>query len=136
MANDLIPLYEPGGRLTAKASAAVIGKRCVKISGNRTSGPGLSSTAEGGTYQVAHADAAGPILGVACYDAAIGKHVTVVCDPGQIVPIRAEAAIAAFQEVQVGTAGQVIPLAAGKAIGRCMTAALINTDAEIKLYAN
>lgn len=134
MANDLIPFYEPGGRITCKTTGAVTGKRCVMVSGDRTSGPGLSSTAEGGVYQVAHATAAGRILGVACHDAASGALVTVVCDPGQIVPIRAAGAIAAFAEVEVGATGQVVTKAAGVAIGKAMTAALINTDAEIKLY--
>jgi hypothetical protein len=134
MADDLIPFKEPGDRITGRTTAAVIGKRCLKISGDRTSGPGLSATSEGSLYRVAHADAAGRIVGVAAWSAASGKDVTIVRGSKTIVPIRAEANIAAFEEVQVGTAGQVIPLAAGVAIGYAMSAALANTDAEISLY--
>lgn len=134
MANDAIEFYAPGGYISAKATAPVTGKRCVKISGNRTSGPGLSATSEGSNYQVAHADAAGRIFGVAAWDAATGALVKIIKDPGTIVPIRCSAAIAAFQEVEVGASGQVIPRASGVAIGYATTAALINTDAEICLY--
>lgn len=132
MANDCVPLYEPGARITARASAAVTGKRLVKISGNRTSGPGLSSTSEGGTYQVATADAAGRAFGVAAHDAPIDGHVTII--KGGVVPVYATAAVAAFQEVEVGAGGSVVPLATGRAVGVALTAAAINTDAEIELY--
>lgn len=134
MANDCIPFYKPGADITGHASAAVTGKRFVKISGNRQSGPGLASTAEGGNYQINHATAAGRICGVAAHDAALGAKVTIVRGPGMVVPVRAEAAIAAFEEVEVGTNGQAVPKAAGVAVGYAMTAALINTDAEICLY--
>lgn len=134
MANECIPFKEPGSAVTAQATAAVVGKRFVRISGNRTSGPGLSATAEGGNYRVATANAAVRAFGVARRDAATGEKLGVWTQPGIIVPVFAEAAIAADAEVQVGAAGGVVPLAAGVAVGRCLSAALINTDAEIKLY--
>lgn len=124
MANECIPFYEPGGNVTGHASAAVTGKRCLKVSGDRTDG----------NIAVAHADAGGRIFGVADADAAQGKKVGVVRGPGFIVPIRAEAAVDAFEEVEVGTNGQVVPLDAGVPIGFAVTAALINTDAQIALY--
>lgn len=123
--NTANPFYEPGQDLTGKASGAVVGKRLVKITGNQNTD---------GTFPVAHADAGGRAVGVADRDAGVGKTLGIIRGPGRVVPIRAEAAINAFQEVQIGTAGQVIPLAAGVAIGYAMTAALINTDAKIHLY--
>lgn len=134
MANDLTEYYKPGSDLTVKATAAITGKRFVKVSGNRTSGPGLSDTTEGSVYRAAHADAGGRILGVSKHDIADTKLGTVVCAPGNIVPVLADGAIAAMQEVEVGTAGKAKALEAGEPVGLCMTAALDATDAEIKLY--
>lgn len=134
MANDAIVLYRPGADLSCIPTTAVVGKRCVKLSASRSSGPGLSSTSEGGNYKVAPADAGERILGVAGWDEAAGGLVNVICGPGVIVPIYAGAAIAFDEEVEVGATGKVIPRNAGVAIGRAMTAALIDTDAEIRLY--
>lgn len=127
MANNVcIPFYEPGQDVTGKADgAAVIGKRLVKINDDQNSD---------GTFPVIHAVAAGRAFGVADRDAADGKTLGIVRGPGRIVPIRAVAAIDAFEEVEVGAAGQVTPLANGVAIGYAVTAALINTDAKICLY--
>lgn len=133
MANEAVPYYEPGQDLTGKAiGAAVTGKRCLKINGNQIAG-----AEHGGALSVAHADAGGRICGVADRDAAQNKLCGILRGPGRVVPIRAEAAIAFFEEVKVGTGGQVIPLGASDrdlAIGYAITAALINTDAKICLY--
>lgn len=127
MANNVaIPFYEPGHDLTGKATGAVTGKRCVTITGNQN---------PDGTIPTAHAAAGARIAGVADRDAAVGKTHGIIRGPGRVVPILAEAAIAAFQEVQVGANGQVTPLVAGGvAIGYALTAAAINTDAKIHLY--
>lgn len=125
MANDCIPLYEPGQDLTGQASANVTGKRCLKISGNRTAD---------GNIAVAHADAAGRICGVAKYDAASGKKVGVLRGSGRVVPITLSANVAAFQEVEVTANGQVGPLAAGVAIGYAITAGVAAADGQICLY--
>lgn len=120
--NECNPFNRPGQDVTGHATAAVTGKRCVAISGDR----------EGGNIAVAHATAAGRIFGVAAFDAALDAKVPVI--RGGIVPILAGAAIAAFEEVEVGVAGRVIPLAAGVAVGFAVTAAANDTDAQICLY--
>lgn len=122
MANELIPFEEPGQRVTAVASAGVTGKRLVNISGNRTAA---------GKYQVAHATAAGAAFGVAVYDAATGEHVGVI--RAGIVPVTAAGTIAAGARVEVGTAGQVVTLASGIAVGICCDAATNGNDARIAL---
>jgi hypothetical protein len=139
-ANELIPYYEDGHRLTGQASAAITGKRFVGVSGNRTSGPGIPTTAqvgasdpvEGGNYQFAHATAAAKAVGVSTWDAAIGEKVGVIRHG--VVPVTAGANIAAGVEVEVGANGQAVTLAAGKAVGYCMTGVLSGADAEILLY--
>lgn len=124
--NECIPFYEDGDDITGSCSAAVTGKRCVKISGDRA--------AAGGTVQVAHADAAGRIFGVAGYDGAIGEFIRVIRGSKMVVPILAGAAINAFQEVEVGANGTVVPIAAGRAIGYAITGAANGADAQISLY--
>lgn len=132
--NECIPYYEAGARITAHCEAAVVGKTCVMISNDRQSGPALSTSADGGNIVVSTATAAGRILGVASHNAAIDEKVTVLTQPGIVLPITAAAAITAFQQVEVGALGKVTPLAAGVAIGVALADAAINTDAQIKLY--
>lgn len=134
-ANEAIPYYEPGGRLTGQATAAVTGKRFVMISAARISGPSpVSDAIDGGNIQVAPATAAGRVMGVASHDAAIGEKVTVICDPGTVAPVTAGAAIAFFEEVEVGAGGTAVPLAAGVAVGYAVDDAANGADAQIKLY--
>lgn len=138
--NEAIPYYEPGGRVTGQATAAVTGKRFVMISADRVSGPEpVSDAVDGGNLQVAHATAAGRIFGVASHDAAIGAKVTILCDPGMIVPVLSGAAIAFFEEVEVGANGTAIPRdavarPAAIAVGYAVAAAANAADAQIKLY--
>lgn len=104
MLNECIPLYEPGRAITAEAEAAVTGKRFVDITDPMSSGPGLSDTAEGGNIVCSHATAGGKAIGVSSYDAAIeGKFYVIT---GGVVPVTADGAITAGQEVEVGTAGK------------------------------
>lgn len=123
--NVATPYYEPGQDLSCKASAAVVGKRFLKITGNQDAD---------GQVPVAHADAGGRAAGVSDRDAAIGKGLGIMKAPGRVVPVTAAAAIAAFEEVEVGANGQATPLVAGVAVGYALTAAAINTDAKIVLY--
>lgn len=139
LTHDVYPFYEPGGFPTCSCTTAVTGKRLVTISGNRTSGPGLSDTAEGGVYRVKQVDAIGQwAVGVAKTDQVINKLVGVIASPGIVVPITAGAAIAAGDEVMADATGRVITFVAGAGrfpVGRAMTAAgAADTDAEIKLY--
>jgi hypothetical protein len=117
-----INIYSPGQDVTGQASATLTAKRAVKISGNRT----------GGNVAVAPADAAGRIFGIAKDDTASGDLVSVA--RAGVVKVTAGGSIAAFAEVEVGTAGKVITKASGVAIGYALTAATTDTDAEISLY--
>lgn len=136
MPNEAIAYYEPGRRITGKASAAVTGKRFLRISGNRTSpsGAGLTGSAEGGVIQVAHATAAGRICGVSAYDAASGEMVGVHRGSGLVIPVTAAGAIAAFAEVEVGANGTATTRTAGVAVGYAITGAADGADAQISLY--
>lgn len=124
MTNENMGVYEPGADLTCHATATVVGKRFLKVSGNRTDG----------NVSVAHADAAGRVCGVSKYDAASGKKVGVHRGNSRVTFVTADGAIAAFVEVEVGTDGKAKTLAAGKAVGYAVTAAADGVDAEISLY--
>jgi hypothetical protein len=134
-ANECIPYFDSGEDVTARAEAAVTGKRFVGIS-DPQDGPanmGLDSAASGGLVVCSHAAAGSKPLGVASYDAAINGRFYVI--RGQkILPVRAGANITAGQEVEVGTDGQAIPLAAGIAAGRAVDSAASGADCPIALY--
>lgn len=110
--NVLIPFYEDASHITGQATAAITGKRFVKPSGNRVSGPeapteamiGDSDPTDGGNYRFAHASAGGPAIGVAEWNAAIGTKVGAITEG--IVPVTADGAITAGVLVQVGSAGK------------------------------
>lgn len=107
MANDMIPLFRPGADLTGQATAAITGKRVVKISGAMTSGPGLSNTAEGGNLRFAHcAGATDQPFGISKYDAPSGGKVGVAREG--VVPITAGAAVTAGNPVMADANGKVI----------------------------
>lgn len=124
MANENVAVYEPGQDISGRCSAAVTGKRFLKISGSRA----------GGNVAVAHADAAGRVCGVSGRDAASGELVRVMRGSGRVVFVTAAANIAAFAEVEVGSAGQAVTKASGVAVGYAVTAATSGGDAEINLY--
>ena len=124
MANENVGVYEPGRNITGRASAAVTGKRFLAITGNRSNG----------NIAVAHATAAGRVCGVSKYDAASGEIVGVIRGNSRVTHVTADGAIAAFAEVEVGTAGKAKALASGKAVGYALTAAADGADAEISLY--
>lgn len=124
MANENIGVYEPGRDISGRASAAVTGKRFLKISGNRS----------GGNIAVAHADTGGRICGVSKYDAAAGDLVGVTRGNSRVTYVRAGGAIAAFAEVEVGAGGVAVTKTTGVAVGYAVTAAANGEDAEISLY--
>lgn len=138
--NEAIHYYEPGTRITGKASAGITGKRFLKISGNRTSGPLVQSTqsndtTEGGVYQVAQATANTDfVIGVAGWDAASGELVPIISEG--VVTVTSGAAITAGLPVMTDAAGKVITAtgASARVVGVAMTAASgADVDAEIKL---
>lgn len=124
-ANECIPFYRPGADLTAVADTAVTGKRFVDIAGDAPADAALL---------IEHATAAGDKIGVAAHDIAAGEYGHVISAPGEVVPVTATGAIAAGAEVEVGANGTAATLAAGVAVGRCLTGALDAADAKIKLY--
>lgn len=128
--NAVIPLYEPGSRITAAATAAIGAGRFVKISGNLQGGPGLdvstpTSPLTGGNLpQVAQCVAGDKAYGVSGWDAAAsGDVLPVLNGPGMVVPMVSGAATTAGQEVQSDANGAAIPLAAGKSNGMAISAA-------------
>lgn len=124
MANDNVGVYEPGVDLTGHCTAAVTGKRFVRISGDRTDG----------NISVAHATAAGRVAGVSKYDGAIGAKIAIARGNSRVTYVTAGGAIAAFAEVEVGANGTAVTKAAGIAVGYAVTAAADGADAEISLY--
>lgn len=134
-ANECIPFYEPGARITADASAAITGCRFVKVSGDREAGPNLNTNTTGGNIRCAHAGAGERILGVASHDVAQEGKVTVLT--GGVVPVLASGAIAAGAEVKVGANGVAVTsgtTAGTVVVGMCMSAAADGELAQILLY--
>lgn len=138
-ANECIPWLETADRIPAQASAAVNGKRFVKPSANRISGPMIPATAQvgasdptdGGRIQAAQCVAGDHSIGVSSWDAAIGEGFTVIAEG--VVPVLAGAAIAVGQAVQSDANGAAIPLAAGVKLGVAVDGAANAADAQIKL---
>lgn len=124
MANENVGVYEPGRDITGRASADVVGKRFLKISGDRS----------GGNISVEHADAEGRVCGVSKYNATEGDIVGVARGNSRVTFVTADGALAAFGEVEVGTAGKAKAIDDGVAVGYALTAAADGADAEISLY--
>lgn len=125
MANECNPLFRPGREITVLATATVTGKRCVGVSATRDATTGL--------IKVAHATAAGRALGVASADIASGA--TGSIKRGGVLPVTSGAGITAGVEVEVGTAGKVITLASGKAVGIAVeTVGSADVDCLIAFY--
>lgn len=124
MANENVGVYEPGRDISGRASAAVTGKRFLKISGDRS----------GGNISVAHADAGGRICGVSKYDAAAGAIVGVARGNSRVTYVTAAANIAAFAEVEVGANAEAQTKDTGIAVGYAVTSATAGNDAQISLY--
>jgi hypothetical protein len=125
--NDAIPFFEEGDEITCTATAAVNGKRLVAITGDLQAD---------GTLSVAHAGDNARALGVAMWDTAINKRVTVkTLESGNVVPITlTNAAVAAGTPVCAAANGFARAAAAGeRAVGVVLTGALANADAMVKL---
>jgi len=128
MANECIPLYRPGGDVTALVgSGGVTGKTFVNISAALDPAAGTNVT-------VVTATAAGLTSGVASRDAAQGAQVGIIRTPGAIVPVTAGGTIAVGAEVEVGSGGKAVTIASGKARGRAWTAGTSGNDVFVELY--
>lgn len=124
MSNENAGVYEPGRDITGRAATAVTGKRFLAIVGDRASG----------NISVGHATAAGRVCGVSKYDADAESVVGVARGNSRVTFVTAEGSIAAFEEVEVGTAGAATAHNAGVAVGYAVTSATDGGDAEISLY--
>lgn len=125
--NPAVPFWDEGNTFTAHASANVTGKRFVSISGARVDG----------NPRVAHAAGSATVrsVGVAAYDAASGRKVTVYSAPGLIMPVRASGAITAGQDVYSDANGNATATqpAGARPAGVALDDAADDTDAVIRL---
>lgn len=139
MPTNVSTQFKESGNLSFRATAAVIGRRFLAISGNRTGGPGLSTDLEN-LYRMAHCGAGQRAVGVSKYDVALNKTGGVHGQPGMIVEVEAGAALVAGAKVMSGLNGKAVPWVsavneANECLGVAMTAAAGDTAiAEIKLY--
>jgi hypothetical protein len=122
LANECVPYYSPDHCPTAKASAAVTGKRFVDITG------GLSTD---GNITCGPATAKGAALGVADKDTAEGKRFVVLRK--RVVPVTASGTIEAGEQVQVATGGKAVKFTDGIAVGRAWAKATDGQDCKIAL---
>lgn len=122
--NECIPYFEDADRVTGHCTATVRGKRFVVVSGNLQTDNNIA---------VAEAGAGGAAFAVSGYDGATGAKIPLISG-NQIVPVTAGAALTAGQEVQSDATGRAIPLAAGKSLGKVLTAqSTVDADAMIKI---
>ena len=114
--NECIPKYEPGADLSGQCTADVIGKRFLRLSGDKQGVERVSDDVSGGNVRVAMANPAndsGRIVGVSGYNATAGRKVKIVRGPGKVVPVEAGAAIPVFAEVATDAVGRAIPFVQG-----------------------
>lgn len=138
MANNVCtPYYEPGGRVTARATgAAVIGKRFVSIAQKKDLGAReLDPAASGGNVRIKQAIADDPATwGVAEYDAADGKTTTVLRG-GFVVPVTAGVILAAGDFVKPGAGGKAVKAAdRATSYGMSLSDAVVDGDAIVSLW--
>lgn len=121
---SVTPVFSPGTDITGACTAAVTGGRFVNIS---------ATAAADGKQQVAHAAAAGPAIGVAATDQAIGGDVLVY--KAGVVPVEAGAGgLAAGVRVEAGAGGVAVLLAAGVPLG--ITGAAVAAGALCPIHLN
>jgi|SRR5688572_5016258 len=124
MADESIEYYTPGKSVTGHATAAVTGKRFVRITGNRV----------GGNIAVAHAAAGADVVGVTMQTKPLGAKVGLHVTPGAVVPVTASGAIPAGASVVSTADGRAIVAGAGvPACGKCWDGAADGEDAMIQL---
>jgi hypothetical protein len=126
--NEAIAYYDGGDDLSCYVTAAVTGKRFVKISGaKRVASQALASDGLGGNIPVAHCGAGQRPLGVSTYDApSVGDGLPVMRGH-KVVPVEAGAAATAGDQIMSDATGRAITWtsAASEANARC--GVLLNT---------
>src|SRR5262245_66175837 len=135
--NEGIPYYEPGSRLSCRATTAkVIGKRFVALTATKDPGSRGLEADPGGTGGNIHVTPAGAndakAFGVATYDAEVGSLTTVVRG-GFVVPVTAGSAINANDLIEVGANGKAVPNSTGIVRGIALMAAAVDQDCPIAL---
>lgn len=104
MANECIPLYDDGDKVSVVCTVAVTGKKFVDIT---TAG----FDAVNNSLQVALPTAGGTVFGIAGRDAPIGALVDVIrVGNPLVVPATTGATVTAGQRLQVDATGAVVPL--------------------------
>lgn len=137
--NSCVPYYRPGQDVTVQATAAITGKRFVQITADRQAGPLLNTSSTGGNIMAGLPSASGAAgaakacFGVASADCAVGDKVTTI-RRGAIAPVTAAGTIVAGAQVEVAADGRVVTLAAGIAVGMCVSGATSGNDAQIDIY--
>lgn len=125
--NTLIPYFEPGDRVSATATATIVGKTFVGISGN---------LASDNTLQVATCAQYAKPFGVAEYNAASGTWLGVVREG--IVPVTCGASsLTAGVEVMSDANGCAVvwdTTVGHRPAGMCLNGATAASDAMIALY--
>lgn len=125
--NEAIAYSDPGTDLTCQASAAVVGRRFVAVSGAKQVGSqALATDTLGGNILVAHAGTGARALGVSSYDAAAGRKVPVMRGH-KVVPVEAGAALTAGARVMSDATGRATPFVSAAAeanvdLGVCLNA--------------
>lgn len=137
--NPLIPLFEPGSRVTAAITAPVNSGTFVRPSASFQGGPPLSlnSALTGGNLmQVATCGAGQRAFGVAVTDGALATDVIpVICGHDTVIPMIAGAAIAIGVELESDATGRAVTLAAGRANGMAVsTASIAGAIVYVRLY--
>jgi hypothetical protein len=121
-ANESIPRFEPGQRITFKASGAVTGKRLVAVTGLDDEGVPIA----------AHCPAGGKADGVATYDVANGGYGTMV-GSGVVTPIDPAVDIPDGELVMSAANGQVT--IAGETTAEAATVTVGATNSKVMLTA-
>jgi hypothetical protein len=118
MANECIPVYDPGQAVTCHADAAITGKQFVRVSAAKQAGSDLTPQGAdqtgGGNVRVDQTFTPGtavPAFGVADRDAALGNKVGAL--RAGVVPVTCGAAVTAGTRVMPDATGRAIPYAAG-----------------------
>jgi hypothetical protein len=135
--NVCTPYYEPGGRVTGRATgAAVVGKRFVSLAQKKDLGAReLDSAASGGNIRIKQAIADDPATyGVAEYDAADGK-VTTILRGGFVVPVTAGVVLVAGDFVKPGAGGKAVKAAdRATSYGISLSDSVVDGDAIVSLW--
>lgn len=134
--NLATPFYEPGSRITGRATGAdIIGKRFVSIAQKKDLGSReLDTVASGGNIRIKQATAGDvATYGVAEHDCKNG-YATAVFTDGFVVPITAGIAIAAGNLIKPGTGGKAVVAAdRATAYGMALSDAAVDADAIVHL---